>query len=318
VPDLSVVIPTYRRPVQLSRTLEALARQTAAPESFEVIVVDNDASAAPRAEPGVRWLRESRKGASAARNAGWRAARAPVVLFLGDDILAGRELVELHLTFHARCPEDTAGLLGHVRWAEELRPTTFMRWLERGFQSDYGRLDGGEAPWWGDFTTSQVSVKRSLLERAGGFDEERFPFLYEDTELGYRLHQLGLRLHYEPRARSEHLHRPDLEEWRERMSVVAAAERRFSELHGEPQWFAARMREAMAAPPPRPRLAQALRPLGGRARAWAEHQLDVHHRRQLAPAFLAAWDAASGAEAVDDARRRPDGEAVGRDVPRHD
>jgi GT2 family glycosyltransferase len=323
MPELSVVIPTYRRPAELARCLQALARQTAAAERFEVIVVDNDAAAPDRPDgPAVRHLREPVKGASAARNTGWRAARAPVILFLGDDILAEPGLVDMHLAFHAREPGETAGLLGHVRWADELGRTAFMRWLEAGYQTDYGRLDAGGEPSWGDFTTTQVSVKRSLLERAGGFDQARFPFLYEDTDLGYRLHRLGLRLHYEPRARAEHLHRPTPAQWRERMAVVAAAERRFAELHGEPPWFAERMREAIGAPPPRPRLARALRPLGRagwrRAAVWADHQLDLHHRRLLAPAFLAAWDAASGGEAVDHPGGRADGEAVRREVARDD
>ena len=39
--DISVVIPTYNRCATLLRALEAYARQTLAPDRFEIIVADD-------------------------------------------------------------------------------------------------------------------------------------------------------------------------------------------------------------------------------------------------------------------------------------
>jgi GT2 family glycosyltransferase len=308
MPELSVVVPTYRRHSVLNQAMAALARQTVDLESFEVIVVDDPveddsdrvAAALESHRIPVRHLHRADRGVSAARNVGWRAARAPVVLFLGDDILSSPTLVAEHLAFHARHAQEHVAVLGHVRWADRLRVTPFMTWLERGFQSNYGRLDRGGIPSWFDFLTTNVSVKRSMLERAGGFDERNFPFLSEDTDLGLRLFGLGLELRYQPAARAEHLHRQTLAQWRTRIREIARSERRMIELYPELEpHFERRLRLALAESPARARAARLLFPL--RRAGWprlsrfVDHHLDVYYRQRLAPAFLEVWDSASSA-----------------------
>jgi GT2 family glycosyltransferase len=302
MPELSIVIPTYRRRDALPRTLEALERQTTSPDRFEAIVVDDpvdDDSAAvaallrPERRPfAVRQLHRDGRGVSAARNAGWRAAEADLVMFVGDDILLRPDAVEQHLRWHERNPEEEAGVLGRVEWAGELRVTPFMRWLEHGIQFDYLSLGGDEAPWT-HFYTANISLKRVMLARVDGFDEERFPFLYEDLDLGRRLAAEGFRLLYNRDAVGEHLHPTGVDEWRRRMAATAPAERRWVEAYPDmPAWFhdifeAAARRRRVPAPVGR---AAALVPsktplIGPRAEAVA----DLHFRQQLAPAFLEAW-----------------------------
>jgi GT2 family glycosyltransferase len=304
MPELSVVVPTYRRRDALPRTLDALERQTAARDEFEVIVVDDPveddsqavaaAIGAERRALAVRHLHRDARGVSAARNAGWRAAHAPLVLFIGDDILPAPRTLEEHLAWHRRHPEDEVGVLGRVEWASELQVTPFMRWLERGIQFDYGSLREHEAPWT-HFYTSNVSVKRTMLERIDGFDEERFPFLYEDLDVGRRLSEHGFRLLYNPAALGEHLHPAELEEWRGRMAATARAERRWVATYPDmPAWFhdlfaAAERRPRVPALPGRlaARVPQRIPLVGPLAGAVA----DLHFRQQLAPAFLEAWRA---------------------------
>jgi glycosyltransferase involved in cell wall biosynthesis len=300
---VSVVIPTMRRPEPLARTLAALERQTLDPGAYEVLVVadpedDRDAVAAAVRAGGrrmaTRLLEGAPRNASASRNAGWRAARAPVVLFLGDDILGVPELLAEHLDWHDRRGGERVGVLGHVRWAPELRPTPFMRWLDRGIQFDYGSIAGDEASWF-NLYTANVSLSRAALEAVGGFDAERFPFLYEDLDLGLRLHESGgLRLLYNRRAVGEHLHAPTVEDYKRRMTAVGAAERRWVEERPEmPAYFHDRLAEAAARPPARGRGRALLRwvdpdtPLVGR-RAWAS--ADLFYRQALAPAFMDGWE----------------------------
>jgi GT2 family glycosyltransferase len=302
-PRLSVVIPTYRRHAALARSLDALERQTVAANDFEVIVVDDpeeddaeavaEAVAAERRPFAARHLHRHARGVSAARNVGWRAARAPIVMFLGDDILGDRDLLEQHLRWQACHPDERVGVLGHVRWARELELTPFMRWLEHGTQFDYHTIPGSEASW-GHFYTSNVSVKRALLERAGGFDEQHFPFLYEDLDLGYRLSDLGFRLLYNRRARAQHLHQTDLAEWRRRMAATALAERQWVALHPQLRpYFYEHFSAAAAHPVARGRTGRYLlrwvptwMPWLGR-RVWTN--ATIYYRQQLGPAFLQAW-----------------------------
>lgn len=309
-PVISAVIPTLgRRPEALGRALACLSAQTASAGGLEVLVVSDAADADPQATaalaarhgpPSSRHLRAGRTGASAARNAGWRAAMGALVLFLDDDILADPPLIAEHIAAHRRNPQPEAGVLGHVRWADELRRTPLMHWLDGGVQFDYRDVrDGDEAGWWRLYTAN-VSLKRAALSTVGGFDEEGFPFGYEDLDLGLRLHrQLGLQLRFCRAASAQHLHEPSLQEWRRRVERIAASERRFVARHpGMPAYFHERFAAVERGPAPRgrgARLASVVPPstpwLGPRVHASA----GAMFTRDLAPRFLAAWERAAPA-----------------------
>jgi glycosyltransferase involved in cell wall biosynthesis len=305
-PKLSVVIPTYKRPDALPRVLAALERQTFPVDDFEVVVVDDpigDDTASVRAQIGerpyeVRHISRPKPGVSAARNAGWLATRASILLFLGDDIIAAPDLLARHHAAHLSRPEASFGLLGHVRWADELAPTTFMRWLDTGFQFDYVSIVDDHAGW-GRFYTSNVSVKRAALEAVNGFDED-FPFGYEDLDIAKRMHEaIGFDLAYDAAARAEHLHVPTLAAWQSRMAQVADGERRFVAKHdGFRPYFYGRL-SGVARRKERTRarhLARVVRPgvpwLG--RRVWSG--VDLYYRRLLAPSFLQAWHAAAASD----------------------
>lgn len=300
---LAIVIPTRGRPDRLARTLDRLGGQRPglAEQGAEVLVVtEDDASEVAAAERAigerafaVRCLARRAPSVAAARNAGWRASDASLILFLGDDILADPQLVAEHLGLHARQPDRRVGVLGAVRWAPDLRVTPFMRWLERGLQFDYRGIRGEDAGW-GRFYTANVSVKRALVEDVGGFDES-FEFSYEDTELAYRLSREGLRLLYAPAASAEHLHPTTVADWRVRMRAVAAGERRMVAKHPDfTPYFHDRFIRAVAKPPARGRGARlahvvprTMPGLGPRVWASAEGRWE----QELAHAFLAAWQA---------------------------
>lgn len=295
---LSVVMPTYNRPDALPRALGALSRQTLDPASFELVLVEDPKNESPPAAGGlpfaVRLLRGTQPGASSARNVGWRAAQAPLVLFMGDDIIGAPDLLEQHIAWHEQHAEETAGVLGRVRWARGLKRDAFMKWLDQGIQFDYATIDGVEAgP--GHFYTANVSLKRSMLERAGGFDEDRFPFLYEDIDLGLRLAEHGFRLLYNEHAAAEHLHQPRLEDWTGRMERIARAERRWIERHPDQRpYFHDRFADALRRPPVRGRKGRLLMgviprstPIVGES-VWANG--DLYYRQQLGKPFMDAWD----------------------------
>jgi GT2 family glycosyltransferase len=300
--ELGIVIPTLGDARLLAPALARLEHQRDQLRRFEVVVVHGAAAtqaveaAIGRRPYQVRRVVSSITSASAQRNAGWRTVSARLVLFIDDDVLALPGLVSAHLATHAHHPEPEVGVLGLVRWARRPRPSAFMRWLEQGIQFDFRGLEpGADAAWW-RFYTANASVKRELLERVGGFDESRFPFGYEDLDLGARMAEHGFRLVFEPQAVAEHLHPQSLEDWRRRVWRIAASERRFSEVHpGMPAYFHRLFSEAAAHRPARGRgawLAPFVPPqvpwLG--PRVWAS--FDMWNRQQLAELFLTAWEAA--------------------------
>ncbi len=302
-PRLSVVLSTLGNHAGLARVLDGYGSQEAEPGSFELLVVADRAEPDPAAVEAaigdrdypVRLLRGGIPGLSANRNAGWRAAEAPLVLFTDNDTVPEPRLVAEHLAWHAREPASEVAVLGHVRWAREVRVTPFMHWLDHGMQFDYPAIDGPEAGW-GRFYGANVSIKRELAERVGGFDEERLPYGYEDLDFGYRANALGLRLLYNADAVVQHLRAYDLPFYKRRVRRLAHAEHRFVAKHPELEpWFfrmfshAARLRRASGRGRYLIRIVDRSTPLVG-ARAW--RSADLYYRQELAPDFLAAWEEA--------------------------
>jgi GT2 family glycosyltransferase len=302
--EISIVIPVLGRYGELERVLDRLDHQRCEPDSFEVLVVCDAAEPHPQRVSAaigsrgyaIRQLRGPQPGAAWARDVGWSQASAALVLFLDSDVLPEARLVEQHLEWHHRSPQPEVAVLGRVRWARGLPVTAFMRWIERGIQFDFDRIDGTEAGW-ERLYTANVSVKREMLEVVGGFEAERFPFHYEDLDLAYRMHEKGLRLLYNRAAVGEHLHAVTLESYRRRMAEIAPVERRFVHTHPEVKpYFYELFRRADGLPTARGRSARLVR--------WVPPDLpwlgplvwrsaDHYFAQRLAPAFLSAWDATS-------------------------
>jgi GT2 family glycosyltransferase len=214
--SLSVVIPTKDRADALARTLDALDAQSAGSGELEVIVIDNGSSDGTveqvrervQGPLPIRLLEQPSDGPAAARNAGAAAARGEVLLFLGDDTEpADKDLLAGHLELHRARTEPTYGVLGRITWTPRKPVTPFMHWLENGGpQFHYAEIDAGPVNPAGYFYSSHASLKRSIVERVGGFDE-RFPTAaVEDTELGVRLADAGLELDYHPELLVHHDH----------------------------------------------------------------------------------------------------------------
>ncbi|MCI5221091.1 MAG: glycosyltransferase family 2 protein [Candidatus Electrothrix sp. AR4] len=219
LPELSVMLPTYNRSDALLRTLRALEEQTTETASYEIIVVDDgsmdntpDLLLRFSERTGARFayaVLKKNGGPARARNVGLSMVRSRAVLILGDDIEPAANLVEKHLTYHREYSDDRDALLGYVSFPKGLHPDGFMRWLEqdgRKYFFNYAELYSGEEAGPLFFYTCNVSVKMSLLEKSGWFDES-FPYAsHEDLELGYRLADQGMRLIYDSTAEGFHWH----------------------------------------------------------------------------------------------------------------
>lgn len=302
-PQISVVIPTLRNYELLARVLRGFECQDVPPGTFEVIVAVDTADPDPAAvqtvigERGypVRMVTGGRPGASSNRNAGWRAARAPIVLFCDDDTIPAPELVREHLSWQRRFPGPEIAVIGHVRWAPELTVTPFMRWLDRGIQFDFGAISGEEASW-ANLYSSNCSLKRSLLVLVNGYDEDRFPYGYEDLDLGLRAREHGLRVLYNRRAIVDHWRTMTVALWQARAPRLAAMEWRFCQVHPDADpWFWRMFSDAASRPPQRGRAATLVAVVPRRL-PWLGplvwNLADLYWRQQIAPQFLAAWTAA--------------------------
>jgi GT2 family glycosyltransferase len=306
-PELTVVISTLGNYPVLKRVLDGYDRQDAPAGSFEVLVVSDlkepdpdavDAVIGQRPYP-VQRLTGHRGGLSANRNAGWQAARAPVVLFTDNDTIPVRSLVSRHQAHHRAHPEDEVAVAGHVRWAKGIKVTPFMKWLDRGVQFGYHAVKGDEGHW-ALLYGANNSIKRSLLERVGGYDEERLPYLYEDMDFGYRARAHGLRVIYDRKAIVDHWRPMTVEVWQQRAPMLAAAEWQFHQLHPDIKpWFHGLFSDAARRPPAGTR-ARELARVVPRWVPWLGptvwKRAALQWRQQIAPHFLAAWDRAVAGE----------------------
>jgi GT2 family glycosyltransferase len=179
MPDASVVIATRNRATRLAECLAALSRQTA--PSFEIVVVDNgsdDDTAAVIAAAGehVRGISVADPNRAMARNAGIAAALGRIVIFCDDDTVAPPAFVAEHLRAHEHArPAVVSGPIINVPdGATPIRPSA--RHYSRAF-----------------FCTCNVSVSKADLLAVGLFDERYDLYGWEDTDLGIRLREHGLR-----------------------------------------------------------------------------------------------------------------------------
>jgi glycosyltransferase involved in cell wall biosynthesis len=215
-PAISIVMPCYNGDSRLQRVLENYDRQSA--EGFEIIGVDDCSTDSTREiltgyRPRRYTLRpiglEKNGGPARARNAAIPLTRAPLVLFVGDDIVPHGDFVRWHLEAHEYYPEPTAAILGHTRWPDDMPINTLMAHIDgRGAQQfSYHYLINGGTYDHRHFYTSNVSLKRQLLATVDHWFDPDFTFAaFEDVELGFRLAEQGMTIRYLRAPEAYHYH----------------------------------------------------------------------------------------------------------------
>src|SRR5215467_13678323 len=113
---VSVIVPTSNRPSTLREALASIRALEGPDLTFEILVADNGNSPATKTvveQFGAVYLRATRKGASAARNAAMRAATGDYLAFLDDDDVWLTSHVCSHLALLDEHPEFEA-IVGQV------------------------------------------------------------------------------------------------------------------------------------------------------------------------------------------------------------
>lgn len=202
--DISVVVPTWRRPDLLERCLDALTKQTLEPERYEIVICDDGPDDATRevvhhyaAAHEARGLRidylpiRASQGPAAARNAGWRHARAPVIAFTDDDTIPDAHWLERGL---AALDDGSCAAAGRIVVPLPPQPTDY--------EADASGLERAE------FATANAFVRRTALVAVGGFDERFTAAWREDSDLQFALLGSGAHIARAPDAIVLHPVRP--------------------------------------------------------------------------------------------------------------
>lgn len=195
-PRLSVIVRSYNRLAALAELLERLLAQDH--DDFEIVVIEQSTRRPPdelarieslAADPRVRILRHPPLGGPGARNAGVRAARGDLLVFIDDDDLpASPDWLRLHEANFAdpRClgvtgqfvVEGAAPYANMARARRRVLSFNLLKW-----QRVYARTD--QRTQVESLMGGNAAIPRATLERFGLWDE--CTPIEDEPSLAYRI-----------------------------------------------------------------------------------------------------------------------------------
>jgi GT2 family glycosyltransferase len=236
-PRLSVIVAVTPRDHEvIHHTIQALADQSVSRSDYEVLVVDADHTRdreptvrriiEPTRDLHLRYIKIHKRGRAASHNKGIQESSANLLLFLADDFVPTRALIQEHLKFHETYPMPNVVAIGPALFSPHLEMTPFMRWLE-STEHQFGVSFAGRNPAIPTdfFYGANTSLKKDFLVGVGLFDED-FPYdAVDDYEMGLRLFKHGMKTVFLPRALAYHDHQVTLEGRRSAMRRAGTSTR---------------------------------------------------------------------------------------------
>ncbi|KAA0992621.1 glycosyltransferase family 2 protein [Dyadobacter aurulentus] len=182
--NISVVIPTLRRPALLHKCLNAILAQHCPDFSFDVTIVSDGPDAATESlvqkiksgHPGFPLYfhsLEKKAGPAAARNYGWKKSTGELIVFTDDDCIPSATWLAGYWTRYRANSQNVIAFTGKVEVPIPAKPTDY--------EKNVSHLSTAE------FITANCACTRTALELVDGFDEA-FPVAWrEDSDLQFRL-----------------------------------------------------------------------------------------------------------------------------------
>jgi cellulose synthase/poly-beta-1,6-N-acetylglucosamine synthase-like glycosyltransferase len=216
---VSVIIPCYNAENIVTRTLDALDRQTV--RGFEVVAVDDGSadgtvSVLKSYRPKnyrLTVLAEGHKGPAAQRNMGVKRAKGGIVVFTDSDCVPDKNwLSEMMGPFGNK---DVAGVSGTYRTLNADKIIARFEGYE--IEKRHLRLARQERI---DFVGSfSASYRKDIFRRFGGFSTEFRTADAEDPELSFKMAEAGHKLVFNPKAVVAHPHVDSLGRyWKQKLS----------------------------------------------------------------------------------------------------
>lgn len=205
-PYFSIIVPTYRRPVQLAACLHALVRLDYPRDRFEVIVADDGSETSPEAVVApfrdrfdVTLITQPHGGPAAARNAGAARAKGEFLAFTDDDCTPAADWLKALAARFTTVPDHAIGGRTLNALPENLYSTTSHVILDAVYE--YYNAHPGRARF---IASGNLAMPADQFHVIGGFD---VTFLTaEDRDFCDRWLQRGYRMTYAPEALVYHAH----------------------------------------------------------------------------------------------------------------
>lgn len=201
-PPITVAICTYDRGETLLQTLDSVLTEVRS-LSAELLVIDQTPQHPAEIEAclgtladtkAIRWIRTGVETLTGKRNLALWSARAPILLYLDDDVLVPPDLLHRHLALYTQ-PAIT-GVTGQVYQAMYADQPPPLSAPHQGSRPHFHAAEAGP-------TRSLIGCHHSLRVRAaqavGGYDECFIASSQcEDFDMADRLTQAGYSLWYDP------------------------------------------------------------------------------------------------------------------------
>jgi GT2 family glycosyltransferase len=225
---VSVITPTYNRRASLLATLRALESQSFPADQFEVVVVidgctDGSADACHALATSYRLhvIEQPNSGPAVARNVACQQARAPLLVFLDDDVIPDPDFLAAHWRTHQQAPRQV--VIGPLLRPPNARLQPWVYWELATLQRQYDDMARGDwKPSPRQFYTGNASVARAAVLEAGGFNPEFRRA--EDVEMAYRLQGSGYAFVFAPQARGLHYAQRSFASWKAIASAYGRAD----------------------------------------------------------------------------------------------
>jgi glycosyltransferase involved in cell wall biosynthesis len=200
--EASIIIGTFNQAAVLKQTLESLFKQSYPSDKFEIVLIDSmstdgteDMLKNMRPPCRLNYIRRQKSGKVIARNCGIKEAQGEFILFTDADIPVKENWVEEHIK-HQKIFKNTAFAGQTIRQRSATVTDTELPTRFKPLQKIA----------WPYFLTGNLSIQKETIIKAGLFDENFKEYGWEDIELGYRLHKMGVPLYFLPSALNYHYH----------------------------------------------------------------------------------------------------------------
>lgn len=198
-PKVSIIIAALNSEQTIGECLKSIFELDYPKDLLEVIVVDGGSRDATVkiAEKSPAKVVSTPLNAPAAYNYAMKNINNEVLGFIDADAKVEKEWLS-KLVDHLSDPQ-VAGVSGTIEtWNAE---NPWARSIGYDLKNRYARV----GKYVGRVATMNLLLKKSVIEAAGGFDEN-LPSQY-DTDLGFRISAKGYRIAYEPSAKCYHFNR---------------------------------------------------------------------------------------------------------------
>lgn len=180
---ISVIMPVYNSEKTLEKSLKSIFNNNY--KDFEVIVVDDKSSdnsvEIAKKFPCKIIKLEKNHGGGYARNAGAKAAKGEILLFVDSDIIIPESCMQFGVDIFSK-NKDISAMLG--LFSSKIPYKNFFSNYKHLYLRYYFLKQGSRTH---TLNTSLTFIKKEVFEKFNGFNENIKSVISEDAELGMRL-----------------------------------------------------------------------------------------------------------------------------------